>query len=213
MLDPFDLPGPSPDPAQPSATHAGGAADDAVARRRSPPPGSSGELAGGHRAHSPVATALRSADEAVVTDLDARPEVATASAGRFNRLDLPIGPLAARTARRYLVSSLTDLTPDVMDDVLLLTSELVTNAVQHGSAPIRLQLHRRGVTLRVEISDGGALFAMAPIPARSRTAEGGRGLLLVHALASDWGSRAQEDASPGKTVWFELSFDPAAESF
>jgi anti-sigma regulatory factor (Ser/Thr protein kinase) len=154
-----------------------------------------------NRAHSPFA--VRLADEAGVTDLD-RSDEATVSVV-FDRLELPVGPLAVRTARRYLVSCLGDVAPDVIDEVLLLTSELVTNAVRHGSAPIRLQLHRRGSTLRVDISDGGVLVALTPVPAWSRTAEGGRGLLLVDSLSSAWGSQAQEGTSPGKTVWFELS--------
>jgi anti-sigma regulatory factor (Ser/Thr protein kinase) len=143
-----------------------------------------------------------------VTDLEARPDDFAAPAG-FDRLELPVGPLAARTARRYLVSCLDGVAADVIDEVLLLTSELVTNAVLHGVAPIRLQLHRRGGTLRVDVSDGGVPFAVTPVPVWSRTAEGGRGLLLVDALASDWGSQDQEDASPGKTVWFELGGESA----
>lgn len=172
----------------------------------------SGDLLAEHRAHSLLGTALRSAGGAVVTDLDARPDRATASTVSFDRQDLPVDPLAARTARHYLVSCLTDVAPDAIDVVLLLASELVTNAVQHGSAPIRLQLHRRGATLRVEISDAGVLFAMTPMLAWSRTAEGGRGLPLVNALARDWGSQPQADTSPGKTIWFELSCDPAEVS-
>jgi anti-sigma regulatory factor (Ser/Thr protein kinase) len=127
----------------------------------------------------------------------------------LERLDLPTGPLAARMARRYLLSRLADLPPDVVDEVLLMTSELVTNAVRHGAAPIQLRLHRRGGTLRVDISDGGVPLAMT-IPARSRTAESGRGLLLVDALASNWGSQDHGDASPGKTVWFELGWASVA---
>jgi anti-sigma regulatory factor (Ser/Thr protein kinase) len=131
----------------------------------------------------------------------------------FCQLDLPAGPLAARMARRFLVSCLTDLPPDVVDEVLLLASELVTNAVLHGAEPIQLQLHRRGATVWVGVSDGGVPFAVTPAPAWSRTAEGGRGLLLVDALASDWGSQSQGDASPGKTVWFEFTCAGAAASF
>lgn len=144
-------------------------------------------------------------DKPVVTDLEARPDLARSATVPLSRLDLPAGPLAARIARRFLASRLTDLPSDAVDQVLLLASELVTNAVRHGAAPIQLQLHRRGATVRVGVSDGGVPFAVTPAPAWSRTAEGGRGLLLVDALAGDWGSQSQDDASPGKTVWFELS--------
>lgn len=142
----------------------------------------------------------------MVTDPGIQPEEPVASdAVTSQRLDLPAGPSAASTARGFLVGCLGDVAPDVIDEVLLLTSELVTNAVLHGSAPIRLQLRRRDTTLRVDVSDGGGPFALAAAPVRSRTAEGGRGLLLIDALATDWGSRDNEGTSSGKTVWFELS--------
>jgi anti-sigma regulatory factor (Ser/Thr protein kinase) len=161
-----------------------------------------------HRAHSSFATAVRPAGEAVVTDLENRPAEATALA-RFEWLELPVGALAVRTARRHLAGCLADVAPDLIDQVLLLASELVTNAVRHGRPPVRLRLHRRGAILRVDVSDGGGPFAPPPVPVWSRTAEGGRGLPLVDSLACDWGSQAQEDASPGKTVWFELRGVPA----
>jgi anti-sigma regulatory factor (Ser/Thr protein kinase) len=155
-----------------------------------------------HRAHPPAGV-----DELAVIDLG------TPAAGTtFDQLDLPAGPLAARLARRYLVACLPDVAPDVMDEALLLTSELVTNAVRHGAAPIRLQLHRHGGTLRVDVSDGGRSFELSPVPTWSPTSEGGRGLRLLDALAGDWGSRGQEHPAPGKTVWFELCCSPVAAS-
>jgi hypothetical protein len=63
-----------------------------------------------------------------------------------------------------------------------------------------------GGGLRVEIVDGRA-EALPRVLAPSDDAEGGRGLLLVSALARDWGT---DRLSAGKCVWFELGPAPAA---
>ncbi|SNX66264.1 PAS domain S-box-containing protein [Streptomyces sp. TLI_55] len=82
--------------------------------------------------------------------------------------------------------------------VELIVSELVTNAIRYGSAPIELRL-LRGDTLVCEVSDGNST---APHLRRARTFdEGGRGLLLVAQLADRWGSR---QTPTGKTIWAEL---------
>ncbi|AEH10967.1 ATP-binding region ATPase domain protein [Candidatus Protofrankia datiscae] len=79
----------------------------------------------------------------------------------------------------------------------LLVSELVTNAICHGAAPITLRLVR-GRVLICEVSDGGC---GSPRPRRVRGCdEGGRGLFLVAQLCQSWGVR---HTSTGKTVWTE----------
>jgi anti-sigma regulatory factor (Ser/Thr protein kinase) len=85
-------------------------------------------------------------------------------------------------------------------------AELAANAVRHGRVPRRdfaLRLvHRPAAALiRVEVSDTNPALPvrLAPAPA---DADGGRGLLLVDALASRWG--VTERTGPGKTVWAEL---------
>ncbi|MET9362874.1 ATP-binding protein [Streptomyces sp. NPDC006632] len=87
------------------------------------------------------------------------------------------------------------------DDVLLCVSELVTNALLHGVPPGRGFLLRMGLcdgaVLRVEVQDSGA-----GVPGIAKGAdagaEGGRGLLLVEAVADKWGVGERD---PGKTVW------------
>ena len=85
------------------------------------------------------------------------------------------------------------------DDALLLTSELVTNAVLHARTGVELSVVTGMGAIHVEVSDDD------PGVPRQRTADldalGGRGLALVAALAGDWGVRL---APPGKVVWFEL---------
>jgi anti-sigma regulatory factor (Ser/Thr protein kinase) len=117
---------------------------------------------------------------------------------------LPPSAAAAAEARQAvsdeLQSALGDLYDESLrDDALLLTSELVTNAVLHAQTGVSLSVATSDETVRVEVSDG------APVVPEPRVAEvdelGGRGLALVEAIASDWGVRL---APPGKTVWFEL---------
>lgn len=89
----------------------------------------------------------------------------------------------------------------LLDDVQLVVSELVTNAVRAGSPTIRLDIAPTPdgrLAIRVTDVAGGW-----PRP-RAATAEdpGGRGLALVSAVASAWGARREER---GKTVWAELT--------
>jgi len=88
-------------------------------------------------------------------------------------------------------------------DVALVVSELMTNALLHGSLRgrlIRVRLTLTAAALRVEVSDPRA--ERVPCP-REVTGEDqfGRGLLLVGALAEQWGVGPREGV--GKTVWAE----------
>ncbi|MEU7556465.1 ATP-binding protein [Streptomyces sp. NPDC044571] len=94
------------------------------------------------------------------------------------------------------------------DDVLLCVSELATNALLHGVPPgrgYRLRLLRFGEAVRVEVHGSGG--GRPRVEDRDPGAEGGRGLLLVAAVADRWGVRARV---PGKVVWceFGLGFVP-----
>ena len=86
--------------------------------------------------------------------------------------------------------------------VELLTGELVSNAVVHGpeAGVVRIEVRIDGETVRVGVRDsgGGTPTVGHPEP----TAPSGRGLALVEALSSDWGTQTHRD---GKTVWFEVA--------
>ncbi|MDU0302454.1 MULTISPECIES: ATP-binding protein [unclassified Streptomyces] len=84
-------------------------------------------------------------------------------------------------------------------------AELAANAATHGRLPgrsFRLTLYVVGTTLRIEVTDTRGDRMPAP-QAPDATAESGRGLLLVEALADRWG--VSEGRFPRKTVWAELS--------
>ncbi|MER7337339.1 ATP-binding protein [Streptomyces sp. NPDC000075] len=97
------------------------------------------------------------------------------------------------------------------EDVLLLVSELVTNACLHAGGPRELVLrYGPGGRLRVEVSDD------SPEPPRPRAVQdrsrpGGHGLVLLNVLAQSWGSAPLPGSHPGKTVWLEVPF-PLPES-
>lgn len=88
-------------------------------------------------------------------------------------------------------------------DVLVCVSELATNALVHGVPPgrqFRLLLRCDGYSLRVEVHDsGGGIPRVDTHP--DDTDEGGRGLLLVSALADKWGVGERDF---GKVVWAEF---------
>ncbi|MFR9722820.1 ATP-binding protein [Streptomyces sp. MS19] len=129
--------------------------------------------------------------------------------GRRERFELPAVPSAVATARGRTGAWLSHwgVAGDARDAVLLVVSELVTNAVLHsGGERVVCRVEARADLLRVEVADEG------DGPGGGRTSlvraddECGRGLLLLDALASRWGV-VSPDASGGCTVWSEIARD------
>jgi len=89
---------------------------------------------------------------------------------------------------------------------VLVVSEVVTNAVQHGAGVVRLRLLRRRTYVRVEVEDGSPTLPML-LARAGGAAEQGRGLEIVRKLAARWGSQR---SGAGKLVWAEL---PAGVDF
>jgi anti-sigma regulatory factor (Ser/Thr protein kinase) len=88
-----------------------------------------------------------------------------------------------------------------LDDVLLLASELATNAVLHTSGSVALFGWRtRNCEWRVEVTDESP-ERLPPAVRQLPTAAGGRGLAIVDTLATHWGQRR---IPGGKSCWFEL---------
>jgi GAF domain-containing protein/anti-sigma regulatory factor (Ser/Thr protein kinase) len=105
-------------------------------------------------------------------------------------------------ARHWIAAHLRELPADVSSCAVLLTSELVTNAVLHAATPICVTLHILPDRIRVDVADGSSSFPA--IKDYGRDAATGRGLTLFNTLASDWGVQAVDG---GKIVWFELPVD------
>lgn len=98
--------------------------------------------------------------------------------------------------------------PELAADAALLTSELTTNALLHGSVwdrYFRVEVHLTGAVLRIEVTDPKGERRPEPRAARDDE-QYGRGLHIVSALAERWGTC---DRVVGKTVWAELSLGGA----
>ncbi|WP_431950705.1 ATP-binding protein [Actinacidiphila sp. bgisy167] len=90
------------------------------------------------------------------------------------------------------------------EDVLLVVSELVTNACLHAGGPEELRLFRRAKALRLEVADGG-VGSPAPRTPHRAGRPGGHGMFIVQRLCLDWGVVRHGDGRPGKTVWAEVA--------
>ncbi len=107
------------------------------------------------------------------------------------------GPAVAR-ARSFVAEQLRAwrVPDETVDELVLITSELVTNAFLHGRPPVDLRLRRSGTEVVLEVQDRAALRP------RRRLAddddEHGRGMLIVSTLADAWGTRS---IGTGKSVW------------
>ena len=114
---------------------------------------------------------------------------------------LPATTSAPRAAREFVGLVLTEWRLDhLKDTALLLTSEVVTNAVVHAGTASTLRIERAGSDrVRISVLDGGAGVAQR-VGDRSG-APGGHGLALVDTLAQDWGSRRVDGHHE---VWFHL---------
>jgi serine phosphatase RsbU (regulator of sigma subunit)/anti-sigma regulatory factor (Ser/Thr protein kinase) len=146
------------------------------------------------------------------------------------RVPAPSGwPAAAghATAERRVADTLSDLGParrwvddvleccDVDDEqrrtAMLLTSEILTNALAHGDPPVTATVDVDDRRLRVAVRDGSTQEPRLRTPEPHELS--GRGVLFLERLASRWGVESHDgsdavgrhaDAPPGKTVWFEI---------
>ncbi|MCX4965930.1 ATP-binding protein [Streptomyces sp. NPDC079020] len=118
---------------------------------------------------------------------------------------LPAQPESVAGARKLTRARLDawKLDGDTYDAAILIVSELVTNAVVHtASARVVCELRCLGRRLRIAVQDQGHQPG-GPRLRRAADDEHGRGLLLVDAMSSAWGSHDAGDAS-GRIVWAEL---------
>lgn len=117
---------------------------------------------------------------------------------------VPCDPASVAVARRYALDVCRNVPADVASDVALVVSELVTNAIRHGAAPVSLCVvpigGNRNGSIRVEVADANPALA-GPMREVADDSLGHRGLLLVDRLSRRWGC---DPAPYGKRVWCEL---------
>jgi anti-sigma regulatory factor (Ser/Thr protein kinase) len=114
-------------------------------------------------------------------------------------LTLPATLTSVRRARRFVREHCEAFGMSSCDDVLLLASELVTNAILHGRSEVRLEVSCADFRVRVTVHDENSRRPV--MVSQDPDALDGRGLALVASLSSDWGVDAEAE---GKAVWFEL---------
>ena len=140
----------------------------------------------------------RAADDDVAVLVACVPEDAARPSAALSIADdvRAVHQARAFTARRW---SDWALPGSLARDAVLLVSEMVTNAIVHGRAPIELRLRRAREHLLLEVDD-----TATAVPRKLRpTADDdhGRGLQLVAMMADEWGTRPIRD---GKSVWCAL---------
>ena len=120
------------------------------------------------------------------------------------RIRLEFGEHAPSEARRAILDWAAGRgLGQVADDMVLVVSELVTNAVRHASPAVTLEVELGEHEVVLAVEDGTATRPRLLLS--NSAAEGGRGMLLVERLSHEHGVRPRP---PGKTVWAALQLQP-----
>lgn len=120
---------------------------------------------------------------------------------RTHTLELPGEATSVAAARRFVADQLVgQCLPALVDDVMLVVSELATNAVVHAASAFDVTVRSVGRRVIIEIRDDSQL---GPVRSNQPMGTHGRGIAIVIALSREWG--VVLDTNGGKTVW--ASFD------
>ncbi|AEW94084.1 MULTISPECIES: ATP-binding protein [Streptomycetaceae] len=128
------------------------------------------------------------------------------------RFSIPTDPRCLKAARNRVVGAVrawTGLDAAALDGLRSVASELLANGVEHApGAPLTVRLRQRDHQVLLEVFDGSS---KPPQPrCVPEGAERGRGLVVVAALAEDWG---WEPIDVGKRVWVTMKLpEPAGNS-
>jgi len=124
-------------------------------------------------------------------------------------LSLAADPICVDAARRFVRGECVGSAAALADDAVLLTSELVTNAIRYApKGPIFVRVTRPSADrIRVAVADGGGEAVPCVCGGPDQEASSGRGFMIVRALAAEWGLRVEPAACE---VWFvvELTEKP-----
>jgi hypothetical protein len=122
--------------------------------------------------------------------------------GESARRLYPPDPAILAPARSFAVDRLHTLgLSGLRDDVELLLTEVITNAIIHAGTEFEVRVEASGPGVRVEVIDGNPTLPAAGT--LTAAALSGRGLTLVQSISTRWG--AHRNTGGGKTVWFELA--------
>lgn len=123
----------------------------------------------------------------------------------MSEFHLPPRTTAPRLARATVSSAIGSVRPEVAEEIELLTSEVVTNAIRHARVDplgeVTLRVDTSDDHVRVEVLNPGPSFD-PPVPSIPGMSGTGLGLFLVDALADAWGVDRE---GPRTKVWFEIS--------
>jgi anti-sigma regulatory factor (Ser/Thr protein kinase) len=146
-------------------------------------------------------------DDVAVLALSYRPTAQVAAhRTRTVRRTFPLDPSSPAAARRFVADVLRQWRlEDVVHQVTLMASELVTNSVLHTSEELELTICADDERLHVEVVDHSERLPTVQHP--DADAPGGRGLLIIEAVADRWGVDVR---AAGKAVWFEVLIRPAS---
>ncbi len=121
---------------------------------------------------------------------------------------LPTGATAPSSARALVGGLRERLADDVLDDLVLVVSEVVTNCVRHaGLGPgddISVHVRATSSGVRLEVVDRGRGFDLPAMLGHDPAHPGGWGLYIVDRLADRWG--VVRDS--GTRLWFEIDIGP-----
>jgi anti-sigma regulatory factor (Ser/Thr protein kinase) len=136
-------------------------------------------------------------------------DVGELAANWSSLVDVELSGLAAPQQARWTIREQLAGVVSVpfLRDVMLATSELVTNAIRYAAGPCRLTMSRDAGSnrLRIGVADGNPELPQRVDRADDPTTSG-RGLLIVDTVSSSWGTRslAGGPQAGGKEVWFEM---------
>jgi anti-sigma regulatory factor (Ser/Thr protein kinase) len=124
------------------------------------------------------------------------------------RAAYPADRTAVAQARRFIRDTLIAWgAEDAIDDAVLLTSELATNAVTHAGTPFEVICRATDSSVQVEVTDRDPAGVLPAPRDNGELSVSGRGLLMPALLAAAWGVSY---AAESKTVWFRLPTRAAA---
>jgi anti-sigma regulatory factor (Ser/Thr protein kinase) len=112
----------------------------------------------------------------------------------------------AAQVRRWTSNTLTGIGDAHLGDVLMVVTELVTNAYEHGRGALEVRMGHARAPCRVRIEVDDSCLDHPVVAAPSQTTPGGRGMLMVEKLAVGWGVQ-EHRGTGGKTVWADVACD------